>query len=49
MRASYGGYTDLVLYLLNKGADKEIVDNHGNKAVHYLRTECLAELQDVLK
>ena len=49
MRASYGGYTDLVLYLLEKGADKEVVDNRGFKAVHYLRTECLADLKNILK
>lgn len=41
MRASYGGYVDLVIYLLNKGADKDVVDNEGNKAIHYVRHECL--------
>ena len=49
MRAAYGGYVDLVSYLLDHGADKEAVDKEGNKAVHYVREHCLAELKPILK
>lgn len=44
MRAAYGGYVDLVSYLLDHGADKEAVDKEGNKAVHYVREHCLLSL-----
>jgi ankyrin repeat protein len=49
MRAAYGGYVDLVIYLLEKGADKTIKDNEGNPAIHYVRTECYEELKGYLK
>ena len=49
MRAAYGGYRDLVNYLLEKGADKEITDNEGSKAIHYVRKECFEDLKDLLK
>ena len=49
MRAAYGGYVDLVNYLLEHGADKELEDKDGNKAIHYVREHCLAELKPILK
>ena len=49
MRAAYGGYTELVNYLLEHGADKEMTDQDGNKAIHYVREHCLAELKPILK
>ena len=49
MRAAYGGYVDLVNYLLEAGADKELEDKDGNKAIHYVREHCLAELKPILK
>ena len=49
MRAAYSGFPELVNYLLEHGADKEILDYNGNKAIHYVRKECLADLKDILK
>ena len=49
MRASYSGYVDLVLYLLDQGADKSIKDFQGNLAIHYVREHCFAELKEHLK
>ena len=49
MRASYSGYTQLVNYLLENGADKELLDHEGNKAVHYVREHNLTELKPILK
>ena len=49
MRAAYSGYAELVQYLLEHGADKELIDLEGNKAIHYVRTDCLTELKPLLK
>lgn len=49
MRASYSGYLELVNFLLENGADKEILDNNGQKAVHYVREHNLDELKPILK
>lgn len=49
MRAAYGGLTELVVYLLEHGANKEIMDFDGNKAVHYVRSENLGDLKGILK
>ena len=49
MRAAYIGYPELVKYLLDHGADKEHADVEGNKAIHYVRKECLADLKEILK
>ena len=49
MRAAYGGYVSLVEELLAAGADKEMVDKEGNKAIHYVREHCLAQLKPILK
>jgi ankyrin repeat protein len=49
MRAAYSGYAEMVQYLLDHGADKELVDAEGNKAIHYVRTDCLTELKPLLK
>ncbi|MEG1638933.1 MAG: ankyrin repeat domain-containing protein, partial [Erysipelotrichaceae bacterium] len=49
MRSAYAGYKDLVDYLLSHGADKELLDKEGRKAVHYVREHCLAELKPILK
>ena len=49
MRASYGGYTDLVIYLIRKGADKTVTDNAGRTALQYVRTKSDEELLNVLK
>ena len=49
MRAAYGGYASLVEDLLGHGADKDLVDKEGNKAIHYVRSECLAQLKPILK
>ena len=49
MRASYGGYTDLVIYLLNRGADKEVKDNAGRTALQYIPKTADEELVNVLK
>jgi hypothetical protein len=35
--------------LLNQGADKEIVDNEGNKAIHYVREHSFTDLKPYLK
>ena len=39
----------MVDYLLEVGADKELEDNEGNKAIHYVREHNLAELKPILK
>jgi ankyrin repeat protein len=49
MRGAYIGYPELVKYLLEHGADKEILDNEGNKAIHYVRKENFEDLKDLLK
>ena len=49
MRAAYSGIKELVEMLLEKGANKDIIDNEGRKAIHYVRTECLGDLKDILK
>lgn len=49
MRAAYAGYTGLVEQLLDYGADKEMEDEDGRKAIHYVREHCLAELKPLLK
>ena len=49
MRASYGGYNDLVIYLLNRGADKGVKDNAGRTALDYVRNEDNVELVNLLK
>ncbi|MEE0775180.1 MAG: ankyrin repeat domain-containing protein, partial [Merdibacter sp.] len=49
MRAAYGGYASLVEELLANGADKDMTDKEGNKAVHYVREHCLAQLKPILK
>ena len=49
MRASYSGYTQMVQYLLDHQANKELIDADGNKAIHYVRTDCLTELKPLLK
>lgn len=49
MRAAYGGYVSLVEDLLANGADKELIDKEGNKAIHYVREDCLAQLKPILK
>ena len=49
MRASYGGYTDLVAYLLNKGADKTVKDNNGRVAFEYLPLNADDEIKKLLK
>ena len=49
MRAAYIGYPSLVNLLLSHGADKEVKDNNGQMAIHYVRKECLADLKDILK
>jgi ankyrin repeat protein len=49
MRISYTGYKELVQFLLDKGADKEVEDNEGNKAIHYVRKECFEDLKEMLK
>ena len=49
MRASYGGYTDLAIYLLNRGADKNVKDNAGRTALQYVRDKGNEELLNVLK
>jgi ankyrin repeat protein len=49
MRASYSGYLDLVKFLLESGADKEITDTEGNKAIHYVREHSFADLKPLLK
>ena len=49
MRASYGGYTDLAIYLLNRGADKSVKDNAGRTALQYVRDKNNEELINSLK
>ncbi len=49
MRAAYGGYAGLVEDLIANGADKELIDKEGRKAVHYVRGECLDQLKPLLK
>ena len=49
MRAAYGGYASLVEELLANGADKDMTDKEGNKAIHYVREHCLAQLKPILK
>ena len=49
MRAAYGGYVSLVEDLLANGADKDLIDKEGHKAVHYVREDCLAQLKPILK
>ena len=49
MRAAYIGYPELVQFLLDHGADKNITDHNANMAIHYVRKECLADLKDILK
>ena len=49
MRAAYGGYASLVEELIAYGADKEMVDKEGNKAIHYVREHCLDQLKPILK
>jgi ankyrin repeat protein len=49
MRASYGGYNDLAVYLLNRGADKYVKDNAGRTAVDYVRNPENTELINLLK
>ena len=29
--------------------NKELIDSEGNKAIHYVRTDCLTELKPLLK
>ncbi len=45
MRAAYGGYASLVEELIAYGADKEMVDKEGNKAIHYVREHCLGSAE----
>ena len=40
---------DNVVEVLEAGADKELEDKDGNKAIHYVREHCLAELKPILK
>ncbi len=49
MRAAYGGYAGLVEELIANGADKELIDKEGRKAIHYVRGECLDQLKPLLK
>ena len=49
MRAAYGGYVGLVEDLLANGADKDLIDKEGHKAIHYVREDCLAQLKPILK
>ena len=49
MRAAYAGYTGLVLQLLDYGADKDMQDEDGRKAIDYVRDACRAELEPLLK
>ena len=49
MRAAYSGYPKLIEYLLEHNADKEVLDNEGNKAIHYVRKENFEDLKDLLK
>ena len=41
--------TTRIQYLLDKGADKDVEDNEGNKAIHYVRKECFEDLKEMLK
>ena len=49
MRAAYIGYPSLVHQLLDHGANKDIKDNNGSLAIHYVRKECLEDLKEILK
>ena len=48
MRAAYAGYTGLVIQLLDYGADKDMEDEDGRKAIDYVRDECRRELEPLL-
>ena len=48
MRACYQGNIDEVVYLLNKGADKNAKDNLGKTARDYFRNGVPEELESVI-
>ena len=49
MRAAYSGHRELIEYLLSNGADKDILDNNANKAIHYVIQYNFEGLKDLLK
>ena len=49
MRAAYSGHRELIEYLLEKVAYKEIIDKNANKAIHYVIQYNFEGLKDLLK
>ena len=49
MRAAFGGYASLVEKLIAYGADVDMVDKQGNRALDYVREHCRAQLEPILK
>ena len=44
----YSGFEDLIVYLLEHGADKDIEDKDGKLAIHYIRQHSFEALKDYL-